>query len=264
MNYQLLDTILKIEDVSLSFGEKKILRDINLEIKDIVRTGTTTGQIVTVLGLSGVGKTQLFKIIAGLQKPTNGKVFITKDLSEVVPGKVGLVDQKYPLFDHRTLLGNLKLISKDKERIEYFINEFGLIDHKDKYPAQLSGGQRQRAAIIQQLLCSEHFVLLDEPFSGLDPLAIAKLTENIIKVASLDEMNTVLISSHILEPALAVSDSVWVLGHELDETNKKIEGATIRYKWDLAANGLAWRPDIQTDPDFLEFCAEVRKIFKTL
>lgn len=272
-NYTEEKPLLTLSNISLSYGDKLILRDINIQIKDLVVAGSTTGQVCTVVGKSGVGKSQLFNIIAGLNKPTTGDVLIGIDQKKVEVGQVGMVAQNYPLFKHRTVLNNLKLVEKDEKKIEFYLNEFNLITHRDKYPIQLSGGQRQRVAIIQQLLCSEHFILLDEPFSGLDPLATLKLCENIQKVANMDEMNTILISSHILEPSLAISDKVWVLGSEpiptnvildgpLPQKDGMISGATIRFVEDLAAQGLAWRSDIYTDPKFVEICSKIRNVFK--
>lgn len=269
--YDLGKTLLKLDSVSLSFGSNLILRDINLEIKDIVRSGGTTGQVVTLIGESGIGKSQLMKMIAGLQDPTSGTVLIGESQVPTKAGLVGLVDQKYPLFLHRTLMSNLKLISKDKEKIDTYLNEFNLYEHKDKYPAQLSGGQRQRSAIVQQLLCSENFMLLDEPFSGLDLKAVDKLCGIIEKVAKLNEFNTVIISSHIFEPALALSDHAWILGYEYTTevteeglTTTKVPGAVIREKFDLAAQGLSWRPDLRFDSDFISFVKEVEKKFKSI
>lgn len=271
--YTVTDPLLTISDVSLCFGEGKdkklVLRDINAQIKDIVSSDSSIhlGQVTTLLGRSGIGKTQFMKIIAGLQKPTTGSVLIGPEQVPVEPGRVGMVLQTYPLFKHRTLRSNLELVSNDKAKIDGYISEFDLWDHRNKYVQQLSGGQRQRTAIVQQLLCSEHFTLLDEPFSGLDPVAIEKLCSNIQKVVNHDSQNTVIISSHILSPSLAVSDSVWMLGYEYGELEGKparIEGATIIHKIDLAAEGLAWNPDIRKVPRFHEMTEHVRDLFFTI
>lgn len=267
MNYSTEKPLLSLENISLKYGDKVILRDINIQLMDLVRPGEVTGQVCTIVGKSGVGKSQLFKLIAGLQPPTTGTIRIGLDQRSTAPGLVGMVSQNYPLFNHHSVQGNLELVTKDVERINFYLSEFNLTEHKDKYPCQLSGGQRQRAAIIQQILCSEHFILLDEPFSGLDPLATQKLCEIIVKIASMDELNTILISSHVLEPSMAVSDHVWVLGNQVAEFPARSDmpyllGATIAYTEDLAAQGLAWRKDIHTDPAFVTVCQKVRDSFK--
>ena len=273
MKYSKGGPLLTLESVNLSYEGNRVLRDINLQILDIQGFDKNLGQVVTLLGRSGVGKTQLFKIISGLMKPTSGNVLIGLEQKPVAPGIVGVVQQNYPLFKHRTLMQNLQLVSKDKERIDYYLNEFDIWDRRNAYPSQLSGGQRQRSAIIQQLLCSEHFILLDEPFSGLDPVATDKLCYNIDKVVHLDSQNTVIISTHILSPALAISDEVWMLGYEYqmeptDLTGNpelvKVPGAILKHKYDLAAEGLAWNPDIRKDHRFQELTEEIRDLFKTL
>ena len=170
MTYSVAEPLLKLENISLNFGDikspKKILRNINVQVDDIIGAESTTGQVVTLLGKSGAGKTTLFQVIAGLLAPTTGRVLIGKQQTPVMAGVVGMVLQNYPLFAHRTLMDNLLLANKDKDKVNSYLEEFDIYQHRDKYPAQLSGGQRQRTAILQQLLCSEHFVLLDEPFSG--------------------------------------------------------------------------------------------------
>lgn len=267
MNYSTKETLLKLENVSLSFGGKLVLRDINLEVKDIVRPEVSTGQIVTLLARSGVGKTVLMKVISGLIAPTSGRILVGKEQKDVKPGIVGMVMQNYPLFAHRTLFSNLLLVCTDKEKVNSYMIDFDIYQHKDKYIQQLSGGQRQRTAIVQQLLCSEHFILCDEIFSGLDPVAIEKTCSMLLKASNQDESNTLIISSHILEPALAISDSVYMLGYEERVPGNPTmiyNGATIRYSYDLAAEGLAWNPDIRKEPKFIELVENIRKIFQTL
>lgn len=271
MSYTKTDTLLNLKDISLNFGDKKVLRDINLEVKDIIRD-VTTGQVLTLVGPSGIGKTQLLKIIAGLIRPSTGEVRVGIEQNLVTPGVVGMVLQTYPLFQHYSLLGNLKLVCKDISKIDEYLNEFDLWEHKKKYPKFLSGGQRQRTAIVQQLLCSEHFILLDEPFSGLDPKATEKLCKIINKVVNINEKNTVILSSHILEPSLAMSDTMIMLGNEYEDRSEafeipkrtKIEGATIVEIQDLAAQGLAWNPEIRTDSRFIQKVEEIRQKFQII
>jgi len=272
--YELEETILKLENVSLTLGDDKvqILRDINLEVKNVTRktTGLDQGQIVSLLAPSGVGKTQLLKIIAGLNTPDTGSVLIGHPLEPTRLGKVGVVQQNYPLFESRTVLGNLEVAvrkipkKEGKEKIDLYLNHFGLLDKKSLYPAQLSGGQRQRVAIAQQLLCSEHFLLLDEPFSGLDINMIEKVSEMIVHIANLDELNTVIIVSHDISATCAISDTVWLLGKERNEQGEWKAGATIRHQYDLMGEGLAWRKDIRDLPQFTDFVKEIRHEFKTL
>lgn len=262
-------TLLTIEHVSLMYGDKIILRDVNAEVKEIVREGSK-GQIVGFLGPSGYGKTQLFRIIAGLNKPTAGAVTLNGHIKSVHPGEVGVVAQNYPLFAHRTVWRNLLLAAKKKykekaeEKVEAYLEEFELDDKKYLYPAQLSGGQKQRVAILQQILCSNHFLLLDEPFSGLDMIMLERTIALLQKVANMDELNTVIVVTHDITAAASVADHLWLLGRERDAAGNVIAGSRIVETYNLIERGLCWVPDLITQPQFLMFTAEVKNRFRSL
>ncbi len=114
-DYTLKETILKVENVSLSLGGRQVLKNVNVEIKDIVRPNMHQGQIVGFLGPSGIGKTKFFEILSGLLQPDTGTVMIGNPLSKVTMGKVGVVQQSYPLLNHRTVLGNLEVAASNSD-----------------------------------------------------------------------------------------------------------------------------------------------------
>jgi ABC-type nitrate/sulfonate/bicarbonate transport system ATPase subunit len=263
MTYKKKEVILQAENVGLSYGDKIILRDINFEIQNIVRPDLCQGQVVSLIGRSGIGKTQLFKILAGMIKPTKGAVIIGVDRHEVKEGEVGVVSQNYILFNHRTIRCNLEIAlannSKNyseadkKNIIKDYAEKFNLAEHLDKYPLQLSGGQRQRVSILQQALTSNKFILLDEPFSGLDVLVIDKVVDLLLKISNLDEMSTLIIVSHDIENSMAISDTVFIMANQ---PNK--QGATITEKLDLIEMGMAWNPDIKSNHKFQELISEMK------
>ncbi len=255
--------ILKADNVGIQYEEKIILREINFEILDIIRPDMAQGQVVSLIGRSGVGKTQLFRILSGLLKPTTGAVKIDVDQHIVQPGEVGIVPQNYILFNHRTVLENLKIglnncsdkrSEREKEEIinEYCQN-FDLINHLKKYPMQLSGGQQQRVSIIQQVLTGNKFILLDEPFSGLDVLMVDKVMNLLIKISTLHEHNTLIIVSHDAENAMAISDTVFILARQEGK-----EGATITEKIDLMQLDMAWNPDIKKKVEFQQLVDDIK------
>ena len=270
--YKYTDTLLKIDHVSLSYGDKVILRDVNAEIRDIVRDGHTQGQVVGFLGPSGIGKTQLFRIIAGLNHPTSGEVLVSSSLTPVEAGMVGVVAQNYPLFENRTIFSNLLLAAKQREKnhdaahekVVTYLRRLDMVDQAQFYPAQISGGQRQRIAIAQQLLCSEHFLLMDEPFSGLDVVMEAKVCELINEIACLDELNTIIVVTHDVTAAATVSDHLWLMGRDRDAGGNTVPGARIQETYDLIERDLCWHPGITNSPPFLEFVREVKERFQTL
>ena len=276
--YTKTDVILKVKDVCLSFYDKsknentQILKDVNVEIKDVVRPGMYQGQVVGFLAPSGMGKTLLFEIIAGLRKPTSGQVLLGNPLTPVKTGRVGVVQQNYPLFTYRTVYNNLMvaanngLIPKEqrKEAVMNILNSFGLSKHNNRYPSELSGGQRQRVAIAQQMLCSEHFLLLDEPFSGLDLLMIEKVLNMLRSISTLHELNTIIIVSHDIVSTASIADTLWVMGRDRDKEGNPIQGARIKHEYDLMAMDLAWRKGIETEPKFNYLIKEVRAVFPTL
>jgi len=263
------ETLLSIENVSLSYGANTVLRDVNVSIQDLVRPGYVTGQIVAFLGLSGSGKTSLLRIIAGLQKPTTGQVYLGANRQPTKAGDVGVVSQQYFLYRNRTVLGNLTVAALQAkthpnrksamDAARALLSEFGLTDKANLYPCQLSGGQRQRVAIAQQILSSDHFLLVDEPTSGLDPVAKDRVCHLIGQVANRDELNTVIMVTHDVPSAVAVADTIWMLGRVKDRPGNQIVAV-----YDMIARGLAFHPGVQRMPLFAETVAEIQEEFSRL
>jgi len=270
--YEYHETLLKMEDVSFEYDHKTVLRDTNLEIKNIVRPDCQQGQVVALLGPSGMGKTTMFRLLAGLDTPDSGTILVGPDQKPVERGKVGVVAQNYPLFAHRTVLSNLLIAGKQgglrgaelRDKAQELLARFGIEETAQKYPSQLSGGQRQRAAIAQQFMCSESLLLMDEPFSGLDVLAQDSLIRFIAEMAAQDELMTFILITHDITAALQIADHVWVLGRERDEKGKVVEGAHIRASFDLIERGLAWQENVSTTPEFLQLRQEIRDLFPML
>jgi polar amino acid transport system ATP-binding protein len=258
MGYRAEETILYVDKLSVGYKDKngkdkQILKDITIVEKDIIRDGhDSTGQTIAFIGRSGRGKSTLFKALTGLLLPTSGQVLITdfktedkSDAKQVSEGDIGFVDQKYTIFRHKTVyqicqyaLRKSTLTKPEKEAlIKEYLTDWGLMEHKDKYSGELSGGQRQRTAIIEQMLTSKHFMILDEPFSGLDVGNIEKVKESFGRILSADEYNTIIFSTHDIRLAVELADSIYIVGFPEGETV-----STIVKHYDLKAMGLAWEP----------------------
>lgn len=268
---QRTDSILRAENINLTLGGNPILRDLSVEIRNVVRDNDTTGQVVGFLGPSGIGKTKFFEILAGLLPPTSGTVQLGSPLRPVEVGMVGVVQQSYPLFNHHTVEGNLMLAARKQyaakeatERMRDVMTRFNLIDKLGLYPPQLSGGQKQRVAIAQQLLCSDQFLLLDEPFSGLDILMIEEVAEMIQDIAHAHDLNTIIIVSHDIVATASVADTLWLMGRDRDTAGKIIPGAHIKHTYDLASMDLCWDKDILSKPAFQQLVSKIRDQFHYL
>lgn len=258
MSYTAEEKILQVTNLNVGYKDKNgkvklILKDMNLVERDVIRMGIdSTGQTIAFIAKSGRGKSTFFKALTGLLKPETGQIHIT-DFSgakgtakEVLEGDIGFVDQKYTLFRHKTIqqicdygLRKSTLTKPEKDAlIKQYLDDWGLTEHKDKYSCELSGGQRQRTAIIEQMLTSKHFMILDEPFSGLDVGNIEKVKESFTRILNADEYNTIIFSTHDIHLAVELADSIYIIGFPEGTTDY----STIVKHYDLKEMGLAWQP----------------------
>lgn len=272
--YVYKETLLKLDNICLEYDGRPILRNLCAEVKDVYIPGRITGQIVALLGPSGRGKTQTFRILSGLQRPNSGQVLLASDkgFQPVRAGDMGVVAQNYPLFAHRTIMSNLMLAAlaheKDSEKAKATVLEglenFGLPDKASLYPCQLSGGQRQRIAILQMLICREPFILMDEPFASLDLINIEVACETISHAANLSELNTFIVVTHDVTAAVSIADHIWLLGNDRDEKGDMIPGARIVQTYDLLERGLCYEAGAITNPKFTDTIREIKERFRTL
>lgn len=272
--YTTAETLVAVDHVSLTLDGHVILRDVVAEVQDIERADCVTGQVICFLGPSGIGKTRLSRIMAGLDQPTSGRVQVNVDgqMRPVAKGVVGMVPQNYPLFEFQTVEANLVTAGKQaglsaigaRAKAAPLIEQFGLGEHLAKYPVQLSGGTRQRVAIVRQLMCSAHFLIMDEPFSGLDPIMKQRACALITQVANRDTLNTIILVTHDVTEGMAVADHVWLMGLEQDAAGAYLPGARIIETIDFAAQGICWQPDIYHNGQFLDQVARVKARFQTL
>jgi len=198
------------KSITKNYDNTPVVKDISLNLPQ--------GGFISLLGPSGVGKTTLFNVLAGIDLPDEGKVFLDGEDITGIPGKVGYMPQKDLLLEHRTVLDNVilpLLIRGEKkktarEETAVFFPQFRLSGYEKKYPAQLSGGMRQRAALLRTCQTGSKTILLDEPFSALDAITRAEMQDWYREIAVSMGLSTFLIT-HDVEEALFLSDTVYIL-----------------------------------------------------
>lgn len=201
---------LEIKGISKSFDGKPIIEDISLTVKK--------GELVSLLGVSGGGKTTLFNIISGLLQPDSGKVILDSEDITGQTGRISYMMQKDLLLPFRTIEDNIALPlvikgGKKKEarkQVSALFAEFGLDGTQKNYPCQLSGGMKQRAALLRTYMISQDVALLDEPFSALDTLTKANVHKWYLDVMEKIRLSTFFIT-HDIDEAILISDRIYIL-----------------------------------------------------
>ena len=217
-------SIIKTENICKSFGSVEVLKNVSLTVEP--------GEVVVIIGPSGAGKSTYLRSLNHLEKPTSGKIWIDDKLIEdrvnghnqvKLPHKeraailleMGMVFQRFNLFPHKTALQNVMLAPMNvkgvpekeaKEKAVKLLNQVGLGDKLDSYPAKLSGGQQQRVAIARALAMEPNMMLFDEPTSALDPELVGDVL-NVMKELA-EEGMTMLVVTHEMGFAREVADRV--------------------------------------------------------
>ena len=197
-------------DISVAYDDEKIIEGVSLTLNE--------GELVSLLGVSGSGKTTVFNVLSGLLKPQTGKVLLDGRDITGKPGNVSYMLQKDLLLGHRTVIDNVSLPliikgmkKKDaREKARGFFADFGLEGTEKKYPRELSGGMRQRCALLRTYLTGADVALLDEPFSALDTLTKASVHRWYTDIMEKIKLSTVFVT-HDIDEAVLLSDRVYIL-----------------------------------------------------
>ena len=204
------------------YGDRSVVNDVSFDVNK--------GEVVGLLGPNGAGKTTTFYMVVGLVRANSGKVFIEDDnknrteithlpMNERAKLGIGYLPQETSIFRKLNVEDNLKLVlemndklneEQKKELLESLLNEFGVAKLRTAPSVALSGGERRRVEIARALAATPSFILLDEPFTGIDPIAIGEIKENIYKLAKEKNIG-ILITDHNPKATLSITDRANVI-----------------------------------------------------
>lgn len=199
------------------YGDRRVVNDVSFTV--------SKGEVVGLLGPNGAGKTTTFYMVVGLIKPNGGKVILngedisSKPMNERAKLGIGYLPQETSIFRKLTVEDNLNLvlemndkltIDEKKKKLEELLEEFGINKLRKSPAVALSGGERRRVEIARALAASPDFMLLDEPFAGIDPIAINDIKENIKRISK-DRGLGVLITDHNPKATLSITDNAYVI-----------------------------------------------------
>lgn len=202
--------ILSVHSVTKGFDGKTIIDDVSLRLKQ--------GEIISLLGVSGAGKTTLFNCISGILTADKGKIFLNGEDITGKPGRISYMLQKDMLLEYKKIVDNVSLplllsgmkkTAARQEALKHF-EQFGIAGTENMYPCELSGGMRQRAALLRTYLASDGVALLDEPFSALDTITKSQMHKWYLSVMQKIDLSTIFIT-HDIDEAILLSDRILIL-----------------------------------------------------
>ena len=199
------------------YGDRSVVNDVTFDINK--------GEVVCLLGPNGAGKTTTFYMVVGLVKPNKGHIFLdgedisTWPMNERARAGIGYLPQEASIFRKLSVEDNIKLVlemndkltqCEKKRKLEELLSEFGVAKLRTSPAVALSGGERRRVEIARALAAGPDFMLLDEPFAGIDPIAIGEIKDNIRKISQ-DKGLGVLITDHNPKATLSITDRAYVI-----------------------------------------------------
>ena len=199
------------------YGDRSVVNDVSFNVNK--------GEVVCLLGPNGAGKTTTFYMVVGLIKPNKGHIFLDdRDISAMPMNErarlgIGYLPQEASIFRKLTVEDNIKLVlemndkltvNEKKQKLEELLTEFGILRLRSYAAVSLSGGERRRVEIARALAASPDFMLLDEPFAGIDPIAIGEIKYNIRKISEEKGLG-VLITDHNPKGTLSITDRAYVI-----------------------------------------------------
>jgi len=206
---------LKVENLKKIYGRKEVVKEVSLNIK--------RGEVVGLLGPNGAGKTTSFYMITGMIRPNKGKIYFdNQDITNIPMYKrarmgMGYLAQEPSIFTKLSVEDNLRLVLEitdlnkvdQRKRLEELLEEFSIGHIRESKAMMLSGGERRRTEIARSLIMNPDFILLDEPFAGIDPIAVEDI-QNIVQTLKNKGIG-ILITDHNVRETLSITDRAYLL-----------------------------------------------------
>ncbi len=214
--------VLEGKNITKSYDGTAIIEDVSLYVNE--------GEIVALLGVSGVGKSTLFNIMSGLETPDEGDVYLEGKCITGSAGHIGYMQQNDLLLPFKTIIKNVMIplslsgVNKKEayERAFSQLSEFGLSQYKDMYPDELSGGMRQRVSLARTFLYGKRVMLMDEPFSALDAITRRDM-QTWFKEKAKEKNIASLLITHDIDEALLLADRIYVLAGSVGRIVLEVE-----------------------------------------
>ncbi len=211
----MIETVLRGQHLFKSYGKRMVVNDASIEVK--------TGEVVGLLGPNGAGKTTTFYMVTGMIRPNSGSVFLGDEEITRAPmykrarAGIGYLPQEASIFRKLSVEDNLRLVCEtldlDKlgreEKLEHLLDELSIAHVRKNKGHQLSGGERRRTEIARALVTDPNFILLDEPFAGVDPIAVEDIQQIVLALKS--KGIGVLITDHNVHETLSITDRSYLL-----------------------------------------------------
>jgi len=254
-----MENAVKVSNLSKSFNGQDVVRDISFDI--------SKGEVFGLIGPNGAGKTTIIRMLLDIIRPDSGEIRILNDmLGEETKNKIGYLPEERGLYKKLTVLETLlylgDLKEKDsKERSKMLLDKMGMLTHKDKKISELSKGMQQKIQIIAAIIHDPEFIILDEPFSGLDPVNMKLVNELIIELGK--EGKTILISTHMMDQVERMCGRIFmihkgegVLYGSIDEIKARYGKNTILLEFEGELKNITGAKKVNNSGNYAEIILE--------
>ena len=257
--------MLELVDMHRTFGSTVALEGLSFRV--------ARGPMFGFVGTNGAGKTTAMRIVLGVLAADSGRVLWDgREVDTEMRAQIGYMPEERGLYPKMRVRDQLVYLARlhgatptdAGTAAQRWMDALGVAGRAGDGVEALSLGNQQRVQLAAALVHEPEVLVLDEPFSGLDPVGVDRVAKLLEEVACMDELNTIVVVTHDITAALEVADTIWLMGRDRDPQGKIIPGARVQESYNLVERGLAWRDGVATTPEFLLLAREIRARFPSL